>query len=183
MCAEQDPAAEGELRRALAFCQKRLDQVADRKGLLAGHPGTTLTAGFVTWPGLLILHVGDSRLYLHRGGTLTQLTKDHTLLADEGRKVAPGAPLRHVLLNAIVSGSQRAVGEIRWIQLDPRDTLLLCTDGLTEHVPDDAVAQVLGRGAPSSETCAELVELARKGGGSDNITVVMARFKPIGTTP
>ncbi len=45
------------------------------------------------------------------------------------------------------------------------------------------MAQVLGRGAPSSETCAELVELARQGGGSDNITVVMARFKPIGTLP
>jgi PPM family protein phosphatase len=181
--AGADPAIAGELRRALAFCQRRLDQVADRKGLLAGHPGTTLTAGFVSWPGLLILHVGDSRLYVHRAGTLTQLTKDHTLLADEGRKVAPGAPLRHVLLNAIVSGSQRAHGEIRWVQLEARDTLLLCTDGLTEHVPDEVVAEVLGRGAPAADTCAQLVELARQGGGSDNITVVMARFQPLGTLP
>ena len=181
--SEEDPAAAGELRRALAFCQQRLNQVADRKGLLAGHPGTTLTAGFVTWPGLLILHVGDSRLYIHRAGALTQLTKDHTLLAEEGRKVAPGAPLRHVLLNAIVSGSQRAVGEIRWIQLDLRDTLLLCTDGLSEHVSDEVVTEVLGRGAPSSDTCAQLIELARQGGGSDNITVVVSRFHPSGTLP
>ena len=181
---EQDPAAPAELRRALAFCQSRLDQVADRKGLLAGHPGTTLTAAFVTWPGLLILHVGDSRLYLHRAGTLSQMTRDHTMLSDDaGRKVAPGAPLRHVLLNAIVSGSQRAVGEIKWVQLEPRDTLLLCTDGLTEHVPDELLAEVVGRGAPSADTCAELIELARKGGGSDNITVVMSRFQPAGTMP
>ena len=81
------------------------------------------------------------------------------------------------------AAAERAVGEIRWIQLEPRDTLLLCTDGLTEHVPDEVVAQVLARGAPSSETCAELIELARKGGGSDNITVLTARFKPIGTMP
>jgi PPM family protein phosphatase len=173
----EDKVIASELRRALAFCQARLDQVADRKGLLAGHPGTTLTAAWVTWPGLLLLHVGDSRLYLQRAGTLSQLTTDHTLVADEaGRKMAPGAPLRHVLLNAIVSGSQRAVGEIKWVRLEPEDTLLLCTDGLTEHVPDSMLAEVVGRGAPAAETCGELIELARKGGGSDNITVVAARF-------
>jgi PPM family protein phosphatase len=177
--ADQDEAAARELDRALAFCQRRLDQVADRKGLLTGHPGTTLTAAFVSWPGLLILHVGDSRLYLQRGGALTQLTTDHTLLSDDaGHKVAAGAPMRHVLLNAIVSGSQRAVGEIRWLQLAPGDALLLCTDGLTEHVSDEVLAQVLARGAPAADTCAELVALARKGGGSDNITVVVSRFNP-----
>jgi serine/threonine protein phosphatase PrpC len=178
--AERDEAAARELDRALAFCQRRLDQVADRKGLLMGHPGTTLTAAFVSWPGLLILHVGDSRLYLHRAGTLTQLTTDHTLLQDDtGHKVAAGAPMRHVLLNAIVSGSQRAVGEVRWLELAQADTLLLCTDGLTEHVSDEVLTQVLARGARAADTCAELIDLARKGGGSDNITVVVTRFQPL----
>jgi PPM family protein phosphatase len=177
--ADRDEAAAGELDRALAFCQRRLDQVADRKGLLTGHPGTTLTAAFVSWPGLLILHVGDSRLYLHRAGKLTQLTTDHTLLQDDtGHKVAAGAPMRHVLLNAIVSGSQRAVGEVRWLELVPADTLLLCTDGLTEHVPDDVLTEVIARGASAADTCAEMIRLARQGGGSDNITVVVTRFLP-----
>jgi protein phosphatase len=174
-----DQAVTRELRRALAFCQRRLDLVADRKGLLAGHPGTTLTSAIVSWPGMLILHVGDSRIYHHRRGALSQLTKDHTLLHDEsGRKMGQGEPLRHVLLNAIVSGSERAVGEIRWVQLEPDDALLLCTDGLSEHVTDDVLNEVLGRGQPSSEACAELIELARQGGGRDNITVVVARFLP-----
>jgi protein phosphatase len=180
--ADSDEAAAHELDRALAFCQRRLDQVADRKGLLTGHPGTTLTAAFVSWPGLLVLHVGDSRLYLHRAGTLTQVTKDHTLLQDDsGHKVAAGAPMRHVLLNAIVSGSQRAVGEIRWLQLAQGDTLLLCTDGLTEHVSDEVLTQVLAVGAPAADTCAELIALARQGGGSDNITVIVSRFQPAAT--
>jgi protein phosphatase len=174
-----DHAVTRELRRALAFCQRRLDQVADRKGLLAGHPGTTLTSAIVSWPGLLVLHVGDSRLYHHRAGTLTQLTRDHTLIADEsGRKVGEGEPLRHVLHNAIVSGSERAVGEIRWALLEPNDALLLCTDGLSEHVTDEVLSAVVGRGGPASDACAELIELARQGGGRDNITAVLARFRP-----
>ena len=180
---EQGQIATRELRHALAFCEQRLDVIADRKGLLDGNPGTTLTAAFVTWPGLLILHVGDSRLYLHRANELSQLTADHTLLSDPaGRKVAKGEPMRHVLLNAIVSGSRRAVAEIRWIPLEPTDTLLLCTDGLTEHVPDALLNEVIGRGLPSAETGAALIELARDGGGSDNITVVTARFRPAGTS-
>ncbi|HKE14710.1 MAG TPA: protein phosphatase 2C domain-containing protein [Kofleriaceae bacterium] len=177
-----DQAVTRELRRALAFCQRRLDLVADRKGLLAGHPGTTLTSAIVSWPGMLILHVGDSRLYLHRRGTLSQLTRDHTLLHDEsGRKMGQGEPLRHVLLNAIVSGSERAEGEIRWVLLEPDDALLLCTDGLSEHVTDDVLSEVVGRTAPSSEACAELIDLARQGGGRDNITAVVARFRPTGS--
>jgi PPM family protein phosphatase len=177
-----DQAVTRELRRALAFCQRRLEQVADRKGLLAGHPGTTLTSAIVSWPALLLLHVGDSRLYLHRAGRLTQLTKDHTLLTDDsGHKVGQGQPLRHVLLNAIVSGSDRAVGEIRWALLEPNDALLLCTDGLSEHVTDEVLSEVVGRGAPASDTCAALIELARQGGGRDNITTVVARFRPART--
>ncbi len=170
--------ADEEARRALVACQRRLTDVADRKGLLGGQPGTTLTAAYIAWPQLLVLHVGDSRLYLLRGGQIAQLTSDHTVLPDPehtNRRLAT-SPLRHILTNAIVGGPDRAIGEVHRIHLDPNDRLLLCTDGLTEHVPDEQLAAILSRTDDLAQACSDLVTAARDDGGSDNITVVTARF-------
>ena len=174
------PAADEEARRALVACQRRLTEVADRKGLLGGQPGTTLTAAYIAWPQLLVLHVGDSRLYLLRGGQLAQLTTDHTVLPDPqhtNRRLST-SPLRHILTNAIVGGPDRAIGEVHRIHLDPHDRLLLCTDGLTEHVPDEQIAALLSQHDDMSQACADLLAAARHDGGTDNITAVAARFLP-----
>jgi serine/threonine protein phosphatase PrpC len=173
-------AADEEARRALVACQRRLTEVADRKGLLGGQPGTTLTAGYIAWPQLLILHVGDSRLYLLRRGQLAQLTTDHTVLPDPERshQRLSTSPLRHILTNAIIGGPDRAIGEVHRLHLDPRDRLLLCTDGLSEHVPDEQIAAALADNDDMSQACADLLATARHEGGSDNITVIAARFLP-----
>ncbi len=172
--------ADEEARRALVACQRRLTDVADRKGLLGGQPGTTLTAAYIAWPQLLVLHVGDSRLYLLRRGQLTQLTTDHTVLPDpqQTHRRLASSPLRHILTNAIVGGPDRAIGEVHRIHLDTDDRLLLCTDGLTEHVPDEQIAAVLSQTDDLAQACADLLAAARHDGGSDNITAVAARFMP-----
>lgn len=170
--------ADEEARRALVACQRRLTEVADRKGLLGGQPGTTLTAAYIAWPQLLVLHVGDSRLYLLRGRQLAQLTTDHTVLPDpeHSRQRLSTSPLRHILTNAIIGGPDRAIGEVHRIHLDPNDRLLLCTDGLTEHVPDEQIAAILSQHDDMAQACADLLAAARHDGGSDNITAIAARF-------
>jgi serine/threonine protein phosphatase PrpC len=173
------PAADEEARRALEVCQSRLTDVADRKGMLGGKPGTTLTAAHIAWPELLLLHVGDSRLYLLRSGVLNQLT-DHTVFSDpeHSQKRMGTSPLRHVLTNAIIGGPDRAFGEVHRVELDPLDRLLLCTDGLTEHVSDEEITAILTRQDEPASACDELLAAARDDGGSDNITAIVARFVP-----
>jgi protein phosphatase len=88
------------------------------------------------------------------------------------------SPYRHILTNAIVGGPDRAIGEVHRIHLDANDRLLLCTDGLTEHVADEQIAAILSRHDDMSQACADLLAAARDDGGSDNITAIAARFVP-----
>jgi len=68
-----------ELRNALQRCQARVELVARKRGMTSLRMGTTLTMAYVLWPGMYIVHAGDSRGYLYRGGVLRRLTRDHTL--------------------------------------------------------------------------------------------------------
>ena len=102
--------------------------------------------------GVVIGHVGDSRVYLFRGGRLHQLTRDHTYvqaLMDLGQLNAAEAarhPLRHVLTRSLGGSEHGAEGDFQRAQLADGDQLLLCTDGLTNMVDDATVGSVLGRG-------------------------------------
>lgn len=176
-----------ELCRALAACQARLTEVtaptrATERAERA--PGTTLTAAFIVWPSLLALHAGDSRLYLLRQGVLHQITHDHTLFTDPDmpHQRPASSPMRHVLDNAIVSGPEPARCEVHHVVLEPADRVLVCSDGLTEHVSDRTLAHLLGEGRSPSDTCAALIDTARAGGGTDNITAVVGRFVPVTAT-
>jgi protein phosphatase len=131
---------------------------------------------------LVLGHVGDSRAYLARGTTFRQLTRDHTLaqaLIDAGvansDDPAPRS-MRHVLTAAIGSLDERVVPQVQRFRLFAGDQLLLCTDGLTEMVDDDLIASVLHEAKTAQAACDDLVDLALGAGGSDNITVVLARF-------
>ncbi len=144
--------------------------------------GTTLTVACSLAHELILAHVGDSRVYLYRQGELKQLTRDHTLvqeLVDEGRlRPDQGAThkLRHVLTQALGSGDW-VEAEVQHFALAHDDQLLLCTDGLTTMVENAAIAGIL-KDAPTSETaCRTLVELAKKNGGKDNVTAVVARYR------
>ena len=144
--------------------------------------GTTLTVAGVLGNDLIVGHVGDSRAYLLRGSELKQLTTDHTLaqaLIDAG-VADPDDPasrsMRHVLTAAVGSLGQEVAPQVQRFKLQRGDQLLLCTDGLTETVEDSTIADVM-RGAKSAQqACQNLVDLALAGGGSDNVTVVLANF-------
>lgn len=143
--------------------------------------GTTMTAALAFGPELLIAHVGDSRAYLRRGRALTQLTTDHSIV---GQLIAAGRlqpeqarnyEHRNVLLQAL--GVQPRVGpEVVVAQLRAGDVLLLCSDGLTGPLPDEAIVELMLRYQDPVRCCRALTEAACAAGGPDNVTVAVARF-------
>lgn len=142
-------------------------------------PATTLTMATVVWPRAYLVHVGDSRAYLLQRGRLRRLTRDQTMaeyMMDVGAwtaETASRSPAGANLTSAL--GSSDMTPNIGLVDLGPGDTLLLCTDGLTKHVPDETIARLLEAAATPDAACATLVEAALAGGGSDNITAVVAR--------
>jgi serine/threonine protein phosphatase PrpC len=141
--------------------------------------GTTLTAAYTVGPEAFIAHVGDSRAYLFHGAILTRLTRDHTKAQDAldaGVPVASRSWYR-TLTNCLGVEGQQLWVDFHHLQLADGDQLLLCTDGLTELVSDEEIAQVLSRGAPAQEAVQALVDLALAHGGHDNITVILAQYQ------
>jgi serine/threonine protein phosphatase PrpC len=177
-----------EAQRVLAQFQSAFRQ-ADARILeeAAEHPelsgmGTTVTMAFHLGAQLCVVHVGDSRAYVYRDGELDQLTQDHTLMADMVRSGAlrpdevAGHRLRHVITN-VVGGQEAGVNvEAHAFGIQAGDRLLLCSDGLTEMVTNEAIAAVLDA-EPAPEVAAkQLLAQANDGGAPDNITLVIVRF-------
>lgn len=145
--------------------------------------GTTMTVAGNVGADLIVAHVGDSRAYLFRGGELRRLTRDQTvaqMLADAG-EIRPEEvdrhPARHVLTGAITTHRGESPAELHHVRLLDGDQILLSTDGLTDMVAEDSIARALGRPGTAAETCQSLVNLALEGGGKDNVTVVLARYR------
>ncbi|WP_225832615.1 Stp1/IreP family PP2C-type Ser/Thr phosphatase [Streptomyces sp. NK08204] len=141
--------------------------------------GTTLTALLWTGQRLGLVHVGDSRAYLLRDGALTQITQDHTWvqrLVDEGRiteEEATTHPQRSLLMRALGSGDHvepdLSIREVR-----AGDRYLICSDGLSGVVSHQTMEETLASYQGPQETVQELIQLALRGGGPDNITVIVA---------
>ncbi|MFI1107539.1 MULTISPECIES: Stp1/IreP family PP2C-type Ser/Thr phosphatase [Streptomyces] len=141
--------------------------------------GTTLTALLWTGRRLGLVHVGDSRAYLLRDGALTQITQDHTWvqrLVDEGRiteEEATTHPQRSLLMRALGSGDHvepdLSIREVR-----AGDRYLICSDGLSGVVSHQTMEDTLASYQGPQETVQELIQLALRGGGPDNITVIVA---------
>jgi serine/threonine protein phosphatase PrpC len=146
------------------------------------HMGTTLTMALVLWPVLYVAHVGDTRCYLLRAGQLSRLTTDHTMAQKIGEGSAepidPASHLHHILWNSLGGNEQLPKPEISKLGLELGDVLLLCSDGLTKHLGDEQLAMLLSADEPSATCCAKLVESAIAEGGSDNVTVVIAKARP-----
>jgi PPM family protein phosphatase len=144
--------------------------------------GTTLTMAYSLGTDLFVAHVGDSRCYLYRGGELHQLTRDHTLVGELVEKglIQPedaGAhPYRHVITNVVGGPKAGLHAEVHRMTLEPGDTIVLCTDGLTGMVKDPQIATVLANAATPRAASEELVRLANEQGGRDNVTVIVARY-------
>ena len=140
---------------------------------------TTLTLFMGVWPAYYLVQLGDSRYYMLRRGVLTQISRDQTIaqdLIDQGvltRAQSARAGWADVLSSAI--GGSTAKPVITRIDQDRSFVNLWCSDGLTKHVADEQIAAILGRGEGAEATATALVRAALDGGGSDNVTVIVAR--------
>jgi protein phosphatase len=171
---------EGELKTSLEACQQSVEeaQESDHRPM-----GTTLTMAFLHGSRLYVVHAGDSRCYLARGGRLHQVTRDHTLaqkMVERGvlsAEQAESSRWSHVLYNCIGGASGHLDPEVYKANLWVGDTVLLCTDGLAKYVTDADVLAVLDEAASAEEAASRLVDAANTAGGEDNITVVVARLR------
>jgi protein phosphatase len=159
-------------RRVHADVLAQADRDPDLKGM-----ATTLTLWLGVWPRVYLLQVGDSRCYLYREGKLTQLSRDQTMaqeLLDQGalsQTDAKRTPLANVLSSSIGGGQNAPV--VTQTRNQRGNIWLLCSDGLTKHVPDEQIMRRLKEMTSAKQACETLVQDALDGGGTDNITVIV----------
>lgn len=144
-------------------------------------PATTMTMVMLLWPRAYFVHVGDSRAYVRRGEKLQQLTRDQTFgeymvslgawTEEQAAKSVPGATL-----TSAVGGSQLEP-VVGLIDLEPGDSLMLCTDGLVRHLSDERISDVLSEDTTSEAMVRTMVQEALDAGGRDNISVIIARAR------
>ena len=173
------PATPDALRAAVEDANRRIFQESELNPLLSGM-GTTVSAAAVLGEWAYIAHVGDSRIYLLRNGSrLYQITHDHSLVAEQMRcgLLTEEEARNHSMKNLIT----RAVGikeevkvDMFAVRLQRGDTLLLCSDGLSNQVPDAELAAALA-GTDLAKAASQMVKAALDEGGSDNITAVLFR--------
>jgi len=181
LSGREEDALFKELRQGLEFADRTVVQRARADATLHGM-GTTVTMGYSVATDLFLVHAGDSRAYLFHNGTLEQLTSDHTLVQAlvSGGAITPEAAKHHrrrnVVTNVVGGPKEGVYAEIHKLSMADGDVLLLCSDGLTEAVPDETIAEVLGSTDDPDAASARLLELALERGAPDNVTMVIARY-------
>ena len=174
LAAGEDAAA--QLRASLQRANRRI------AGLIATNPdldgmGTTVCAGLIDGTQLDVVHLGDSRGYLYRDGTLHRLTHDHSYvqsLIDNGKlddHEAMTHPHRSLLLK-VLNGQAEIAPDLFAVDLEANDRVMFCSDGLTGLIDDDTIATVLAL-PHAGEAMAALLHLAEAAGGTDNITITL----------
>ncbi|REE97360.1 Stp1/IreP family PP2C-type Ser/Thr phosphatase [Thermomonospora umbrina] len=166
------------LEHTVKAANEKLHRIVESDPALQGM-GTTLTA--MLWSGsqVALVHIGDSRAYLLRDGSLFQITHDHTLvqsLVDEGRispDEAASHPQRSLLLRAL-DGRGEVDPDLSLREAKVGDRYLLCSDGLSGVVTAETIFQVLSEYHDPEQAVRQLIDLANRGGGPDNITCVVA---------
>ncbi|MEU8007721.1 protein phosphatase 2C domain-containing protein [Catellatospora sp. NPDC049111] len=161
----------------LAVANRRIREAIEAEPAIDGM-GTTLTAVLLGPDDATLLHVGDSRAYLVRGGRLRQLTVDDTLVqAMVERGLLAPEEVRHHPHRSIITQAVQGrefTPTVTTLTLEIGDRLLLCSDGLSDIVTDEALAEAL-RGYTDAEAIADrLIKLALAAGAPDNVTVVVA---------
>lgn len=147
--------------------------------------GTTVVAVLADAKSMTVAHVGDSRLYLFRRGDLSQITEDHSLVADQVRRglisadEAAKSSLQNILTRALGAEPDVKV-DVADHPLFPGDVILLATDGLSKMVTDEEVALTISEDPTPLKVVETLIGKANAGGGVDNVTVVAARVPPKG---
>lgn len=169
------------LRTDILDLSKRLRDESAARTELAGM-GTTLVMALLRNSRAHIAHMGDSRDYLFRDNKLTQLTDDHSVLALllAGGEISPEEAVNHPArgqLTRYVGMETEVYADIRTISLIPNDHLLLCIDGLTGMVSDQAIAETLQNHPQTQSACQALIDAANDAGGDDNITVQIINWQ------
>jgi protein phosphatase len=177
---ESSEPVEAQLASIVREANRRIYDLAvadeSRRGM-----GTTLTLAKLHGDEVSLAHVGDSRAYRLRAGELTQLTRDHSLVAELERsgQITPEAAEHHPQRSIIT----RALGPEPDVEVDTYtltgregDLFLICSDGLTSMISDDEVASILRSAGSLDEAADELVRAANQSGGKDNITVILFRL-------
>jgi protein phosphatase len=170
----------GAIREAVRLANHAVYERARRDRRLEGM-GTTLVAllasGDTAWLG----HVGDSRCYRWRRGTLERLTQDHSLVEEQirigrlTREQARRSPMQNVITRAVGTRAE-VIADVQEIELRRDDVYLIASDGLTRELTDTAIAGVLlADNGDLDATCANLIAAANAAGGRDNITCVLVR--------
>lgn len=174
---------ESLVQNAVQTANQVVCRYAHRKPEKAGDAGTTITLALLVGNRAVIGNVGDSRTYLLRKGKLKQITRDHSLVATlvASGQIKPEEIFVHPQRNLIY----RSLGHKQDVQVDtfieivqPKDHLLLCSDGLWEMLQDDAlIARIVLEARSPEEACRKLIEAANMAGGEDNIGVVVVKVK------
>ncbi|MFD7597403.1 PP2C family protein-serine/threonine phosphatase [Kitasatospora sp. NPDC059812] len=171
---------------AVQGANDRLRQMVEEDPQLEGM-GCTLTAMLWTGQRMGMVHVGDSRAYLLRDGSLVQITQDHTWvqrLVDEGRitpEEAETHPQRSLLMRAL-DGRGQVEPDLSIREVRAGDRYLICSDGLSGPVSHQTLQDTLGSYYSPEQTVQELIQLALRGGGPDNITCIVADVIDVGAT-
>ncbi len=171
---------ENRLTTGIKLANVRIFERANSENKYKGM-GTTIATVHFASKLAYVAHVGDSRVYSFRNGSLKQLTEDHSLLNDylKAKRLTADEieafPHKNVIVRAL--GMKDTV-QIDIVKLDPQDgdLFLLCSDGLSGMVSDNHIQKTLVKSAELQAACAQLIDLANSAGGSDNVTCVLARY-------
>lgn len=176
-------ASTREIRRALEICvdnaNRSVFNAANSNAQYSGM-GTTLVVAVFQNEKVLLGHIGDSRCYRLRGGELTQITKDHSLLQEQidAGLLTPeqAATSSHKNLVTRALGVEDAVLlELNEHEVEPGDLYLLCSDGLSDMANDSEIAAILASQTPMAQKAERLISIANEHGGRDNITVLLVQ--------
>ncbi|HJR16605.1 MAG TPA: protein phosphatase 2C domain-containing protein [Gemmatimonadales bacterium] len=173
-----DRAFFADLQEGAMHCHEELLRLGEEDPDYRGM-ATTLTLFLGVWPRAYLLQVGDSRCYLLRDGKLDQITRDQTMaqeLIDMGVSLPAGASegrLAHTLSSSI--GGRQTAPVVTRLDMNWGTVVLLCSDGLTNHVSDERIRDRLSTMTSARQACEDLLEEALAGGGSDNITLIVGR--------
>lgn len=173
------PTAEYSVRWAFNEANRAILEYAGTNEFYQGM-GTTMTMACYEDGCWVVGNVGDSRAYLIRAGAVSQITTDHSLvqlMVERGRMTPEEArkhPYRNVITRSI--GAESFSGaDIFKVDAQPGDVLILCSDGLSNYIPNEDMLALLTPGKPLDEAAEAMVDLSLERGGSDNITVALVR--------
>jgi serine/threonine protein phosphatase PrpC len=171
-----------EVRRAMEICvdnaNRSIFNAANSNPQYSGM-GTTLVVGVFQDGRLMLGHIGDSRCYRLRGGALEQITKDHSLLQEQmdAGLITPEQAATSTNKNLVT----RALGvedavllEVNEHKVEPGDLYLMCSDGLSDMLDDEAISRIMAAEGPLDQKTVQLVDAANANGGRDNISVLLA---------